>query len=371
MEGEIHNFIKVWILANVSLCYCFYIASRIPKGITRFISLLPIFYQFIILPLNLHSVILCGLTTFFLVWLGNFKLLLFSVDLGPLSPPPPTLFQFISIGCLPIQIKQNPPQESPQNTNPPQQTTQNPTRSENAVVQTVTNVPKNSLTLAIKALLFDLVIRSFEYKQHLHPYVISALYYCLMYLALEIVLALGATPARAFFRFELEPQFNKPHLSTSLQDFWSRRWNIMVTKILRPSMYYPVRRICTPILGPRSARNLAVMSTFTVSGLMHEVIYYYLTRVPPTWEVTWFFVLHGMSMVIEVEVKKAAVNRWRLHRLVSGPSTLVFLVVTANWLFFPQQLRNGIYIKAANEHAIVQDFVKSHLPLHIIGRKGS
>ncbi|CAN6557761.1 unnamed protein product [Malus baccata var. baccata] len=103
----------------------------------------------------------------------------------------------------------------------------------------------------------------------------------------------------------------------------------MVTMILRPVIYYPVRRISTPILGPRCARNLVVMSIFTVSGLMHEVMYYYLTRVPPTWEVTWFFVLHGMSMAIEVEVKKAVNDRWRLHRLVLGPLTLVFLAVTA------------------------------------------
>ncbi|KAM1343036.1 hypothetical protein PS2_007189 [Malus domestica] len=370
MEDEIYNFIKVWILTNISMCYCFYIATRIPKGITRFISLIPIFYLFIILPLNLHSSHLCGITTFFLVWLGNFKLLLFSVDLGPLSPTPPTLFQFISVACLPIKIKQNPPQKYPPNTNPPHQT-QNPTKSENPVVQTVTYVPKKSLMLAIKALLFALVFRSFAYKQHLHPYVILALHCCHMFLALEIVLALGATPARAFFGFELEPQFNKPYLSTSLQDFWSRRWNIMVTMILRPVIYYPVRRISTPILGPRCARNLAVMSTFTVSGLMHEVIYYYLTRVPPTWEVTWFFVLHGMSMAIEVEVKKAVNDRWRLHHLVSGPSTLVFLAVTANWLFFPQLLRNDVYVKAASEYAIMLHFVKSHLPLHIIGGKAS
>ncbi|KAJ6779053.1 LONG-CHAIN-ALCOHOL O-FATTY-ACYLTRANSFERASE 3-RELATED [Salix koriyanagi] len=26
---------------------------------------------------------------------------------------------------------------------------------------------------------------------------------------------------------ELEPQFNDPYLSTSLQDFWGRRWNLM------------------------------------------------------------------------------------------------------------------------------------------------
>ncbi|CAL9017901.1 unnamed protein product [Prunus brigantina] len=131
MDGEIHNFIKVWILTNTSLCYCYYIAAKIPKGIIRLISLLPIFYIFIILPLNLHSFHLCGPTTFFLVWLGIFKLLLFSFNLGPLSPTPPTLVQFISIACLPIKIKQNPPQKSPQNTDQNPLTPQNKKRDSN------------------------------------------------------------------------------------------------------------------------------------------------------------------------------------------------------------------------------------------------
>ncbi|CAL9017910.1 unnamed protein product [Prunus brigantina] len=382
MDGEINNFIKVWILTNTSLCYCYYIAAKIPKGIIRLISLLPIFYIFIILPLNLHSFHLCGPTTFFLVWLGIFKLLLFSFNLGPLSPTPPTLVQFISIACLPIKIKQNPPQKSPQNTdqnpltpqnnkNPSHQTTPKPKKSVNPIDQTLTNVPNKSILLAIKALLLALVIRTYEYRPHLHPYIILALYCCHMYLGIELVLALSAVPARAILGFELEPQFTEPYLSTSLQDFWGRRWNLMVTNILRPVAYDPVRRISMRILGPRWARFLAVMSTFAVSGLMHEAIYYYLTRVSPTWEVTWFFVLHGVCVAVEVEVKKTAADRWRLHPVVSGPLTIVFLAVTGNWLFFPQLLRNGVDLKAIHEYGIMVDFVKAHLPLHIIGAKDS
>ncbi|KAM1057045.1 hypothetical protein PS2_030147 [Malus domestica] len=96
---------------------------------------------------------------------------------------------------------------------------------------------------------------------------------------------------------------------------------------------------------------------------MHEVIYYYLTRVSPTWEVTWFFVLHGLCVAIEVEVKKAVAERWRLHPLVSGPLTLGFLDGTANWLFFPQLLRNGVDVKAIDEYPVMVDFVKAHMPL--------
>ncbi|GLT66606.1 hypothetical protein SLA2020_389630 [Shorea laevis] len=109
MEGEIEKSIKVWIIAITSLCYCYYVVARIRRGIMRLLSLLPIFYLFIILPLNLNSIHFAGLTIFFLVWLGNFKLLLFAFDQGPLTPLPPKLFHFISIASLPIKIKQHPP----------------------------------------------------------------------------------------------------------------------------------------------------------------------------------------------------------------------------------------------------------------------
>lgn len=241
----------------------------------------------------------------------------------------------------------------------------------NPIDQNLTNVPNKSILLAIKALLLALIIRTYEYRPHLHPYIILALYCCHMYLGIELVLALSAVPARAILGFELEPQFTEPYLSTSLQDFWGRRWNLMVTNILRPVAYDPVRRISMRILGPRWARFLAVMSTFAVSGLMHEAIYYYLTRVSPTWEVTWFFVLHGVCVAVEVEVKKAAADRWRLHPVVSGPLTIVFLAVTGNWLFFPQLLRNGVDLKAIHEYGIMVDFVKAHLPLRIVGAKDS
>ncbi|KAH7546807.1 probable long-chain-alcohol O-fatty-acyltransferase 5 [Ziziphus jujuba] len=340
-NDEIRNFIKVWIKAVACICYCYYISARIPKGIMRFISLFPIFYLFTILPLDLHSFHLGAPTTFFLVWLGNFKLILFSLDEGPLYPPPPNLFHFISIASLPIKIKQK--------QNPSHQTTQKSNRP---------------ILFTIKALILAIVIQMYEYRPYLHPVITFSLYCLNMYLGLEIVLALVAIPVRAIFGFELEPQFNEPYLSTSLQDFWGRRWNLMVTGILRPTVYFPVRRMFTvTVVGPRWAWLPGLLAVFLVSGLMHEVVYYYFTRANPTWEVTWFFVLQGMCTAAEIVVKKAVVDhRWRLHRLVSGALTLGFLAVTGDWLFFPQLLRNGVHEKGIKEYALLFDFVKANLP---------
>ncbi|XP_020210476.2 probable long-chain-alcohol O-fatty-acyltransferase 1 [Cajanus cajan] len=337
MDGESVRFIKVWFTTISCLCYCYYISSRIPKGFLRLLSLIPILYIFIILPFNLSSFHLGGPTTFFLVWLGTFKLLLFSFNQGPLALSP-NVAHFISIASLPI------------NPNKKNHTLQN---------------PKKWLFL-LKVLILAMIIRAYDHIQNMHPHLILALYCCHMYLGIEIVLALCAAPVRTGLGLQIEPQFNEPYLSTSLQDFWGRRWNLMVTRILRPTVYHPVYRISTHFVGPSCATSSAMLATFLVSGLMHELIYYYLARAPPTWEVTCFFVLHGVCTAVEVAVKRVALRRgWQLHRAVSGPITVAFLAVTARWLFFPQLLRNGVDKKAIGEYAILVNFVKSKVPLHL------
>ncbi|OVA20218.1 hypothetical protein BVC80_157g5 [Macleaya cordata] len=173
---------------------------------------------------------------------------------------------------------------------------------------------------------------------------------------------MGATLARTALGLELEPQFNEPYLSTSLQDFWGRRWNLMVTSILRPTVYDPIIPICTRIFG-RWAPVPGVVLTFVVSGLMHELMFYHITRVDPTWEVMWFFVLHGICTALEVILKKALTDRCRLHPWVSRPLTIGFVVVTGFWLFFPKFLRNGVDVKAIAEFRSLVDFVQNNMKL--------
>lgn len=37
--------------------------------------------------------------------------------------------------------------------------------------------------------------------------------------------------------------FDEPYLATSLQDFWGRRWNLMVSSIFRSAIYAPTRDV--------------------------------------------------------------------------------------------------------------------------------
>ncbi|KAJ7960848.1 acyl-CoA--sterol O-acyltransferase 1-like [Quillaja saponaria] len=231
MEGELKSLIKVWLSVIASLCYCYFISSKIPKGKLRFLSLSPIFYLFTILPLSLSTVLPTGITAFFITWLTNFKLLLFSFDLGPLSShPPKSLPLFIFIACFPIKIKQ-------EKTYPSYQKPLNPKNPQNPSFDLQKN-PKLHLNLPTKAFLFVLLVMGInEHKQNLHPKAVMGIYCCLLYLLVDTVMGLCNNLVQATIGgIELELPSDEPYCSTSLQDFWGRRWNLMVSNILRDTV---------------------------------------------------------------------------------------------------------------------------------------
>ncbi|KAE8724392.1 Ubiquitin C-terminal hydrolases superfamily protein [Hibiscus syriacus] len=171
-------------------------------------------------------------------------------------------------------------------------------------------------------------------------------------------LALVATMAVALLNIELEKQFNKPYLSTSMQDFWGRRWNIMATSILQATVYEPVCDMAARFIDCRWAPLPAVFETFFMSGIMYELIFYYLVRERPTWEITWSYLIHGAWLAAEVVLKKAF-RKWLLPRVVSTLLTLRFLVITASWLFYPPVLRCKVDKRLPEEYAVLGTFLKN------------
>lgn len=343
-NNEINTFIMVWLSAVASLCYCYAIGKIIPKGFTRLLAISPVIFIFLILPLNLHAINFVGPTSFFLVWLANFKLLLFAFGKGPLSSYANLSLQtFIAVACFPVKIQHH---QSSQNL---QKTPLKPSKS-----------PQKH---AVKFLLLAFFLVIYSNKQNFHPDIMLFMYCIYLYLSLELTLVLGGALARTLIGIELEPQFHEPYLSTSLQDFWGRRWNIMVTRILRPTVYEPVLYISARAVGRKWAPLPAVFSTFVVSAAMHELIFYYLGRVRPTWEVTWFFVFHGMCLMAEIVFKKVLADqnimtKSRLITVLRTTLTVGFVMVTSFWWFFPALLRCNTDVRAFEEYAAAGAFLK-------------
>ncbi|KAK1381905.1 Long-chain-alcohol O-fatty-acyltransferase [Heracleum sosnowskyi] len=298
MEGEVNNFAMVWITVFASLCYCHAIAKFIPKGTNRFLAILPVIILFTLLPLNLTTVHLGCIFSFFVVCLTNCKILLFAFGKGPLSCTPPIpLSLFIPLACLPIKIRDDQSNKESKET-PSQQT-------------------------------------------------------------LELLLAMIAAFTRILIHEELEPQFKEPYLATSLQDFWGRRWNVMVSDILKPTIFEPTRSIFTGLVGRKYATFLGVLATFFVSGLMHELFFYTYGRQKTRWEVTCFFLLHGLSLSIEMILKKMVKEKFRLPTMVSRPLTVMYVVGTGIWLFFPPFSRGNAEVKVCQEYRAFVEFVRN------------
>ncbi|KAL3519383.1 hypothetical protein ACH5RR_017532 [Cinchona calisaya] len=343
MEGEISNFIFVWATVLSSLCYCHTMDKIFPqKGILRKLAIIPIACLFFYLPLNLTTIHLGGTTSFFVAWLASFKLLLFAFNKGPLfssTKKSIPLSRFLPLACLPIKFQHL------DQTPPPQEFTK--------------KTKKSALNYVAKIALLALCIRVYSYKESI-PQKVMWFFYCLhIYFMLELLLAVVAFLARGLIGIELEPQFDEPYLATSLQDFWGRRWNLMVSNILRPTIYEPVRSICTSFFGKKRWISLvAVVATFLVSGIMHELVFYNIGRLKPTGEVMCFFLLHGVCLAVEIVAKREFKGKIWIPGIISGPLTLAFVIYTSFWLFFPPFLRGGADWKACTESLAFIEFVK-------------
>ncbi|KAL5712674.1 hypothetical protein ACHQM5_014820 [Ranunculus cassubicifolius] len=331
---ELKNFVKVWITVTACLTYCYFIVRKTPKGSKRLILLIPVFSIFTLLPLYLSSIHFIIIVTGFITWICNFKLILFAFNSGPLSSNPSiSLPQFISIASLPVQIRQK-----------------NQSHSRNG--------PKTTSNYALKALLLALLLKFYDFRQFLHPKIILVLYACHIYFIIEIILAISAFPVRTLLGFEIEPQFDDPYLTASLEDLWGKRWNLMISNILRITIHIPIKKVLTRVVGRKGAAVIGLLASFIVSGFMHELLGFYLTRSKPSWELACFFTVNGIAVALEILVKNAVGGRFRFPFVISFLLTWGYITTTGFWFFFPPFVRNRVDWRAIEEYYVLADLMK-------------
>ena len=126
-----------------------------------------------------------------------------------------------------------------------------------------------------------------------------------MYFLLASVMELAACFSWMVMGLELMPHFDRPWLTTSISEFWSVRWNLVVGALLRDLVYDPIlegRLIRTEATVPKSHHPLhqvaAVLCTFLASGVMHWAVIYYIVR-RHAWYNLASFCIHGVVVVME------------------------------------------------------------------------
>ncbi|KAI3795755.1 hypothetical protein L1987_38412 [Smallanthus sonchifolius] len=333
LKEEMSNLIKVSCYTYISLVYCFFVGKIVPKGLPRLLTILPIIILFLTIPLSLTSVHSIGVISFFISWLANFKLILFAFEKGPLSSRSIPLATFFATACFPIHVTQSTKGLS------------NPK-----------NPSKKTLTYITKPLLLTLFLRIYHNNRDvMNPMLAWIFFGFSVYLMLELLVTLTSTIVGMFLKLELDPQFNEPYLATSLQDFWGRRWNVMVNRILHPTIYDPMLKLSNRVMGHLWAPVPAILTTFAVSGLMHELIFFYFSRAWPTWEVMLFFCLHGVCLVMEIVIKKVIKGKWSLPRQLTASLVVAFVLATSYWLFLPELLRCKVLERAFEEYWAVSE----------------
>ncbi|KAI5021457.1 hypothetical protein ZWY2020_058187 [Hordeum vulgare] len=202
--------------------------------------------------------------------------------------------------------------------------------------------PAPTAPAAAKVVVIAAILRVYQYNARLHLYARRALYDVHIYCFLDLFFPCIAVAAVAL-GMETEPQFDRPYLASSLQGFWGGRWNLMVSAILRPLVYDPVRA--------RAGNPAGVLATFLVSGLMHEGMVYYLILRRPDGRMTAFFLLHDICCVAE-----GWCAWWWAARVLPSPPwavatvlVVVFVAGTSFWLFFPPLCKDGVEEKLLDE----------------------
>jgi hypothetical protein len=125
----------------------------------------------------------------------------------------------------------------------------------------------------------------------------------------------------AFTGAYAKPMFDNPVGSTSISEFWNRRWNLMFARNALRNIFIPLYR-----KGVNPSKS--TIAVFLASGLIHEILLMILNNRPNGYNLA-FFLLQGVAVNIERKYQ----NRLRRHPVVGRLITWTWFAATSP-LFF-------------------------------------
>ncbi|MEW6735823.1 MAG: membrane bound O-acyl transferase family-domain-containing protein, partial [Acidobacteriota bacterium] len=106
-----------------------------------------------------------------------------------------------------------------------------------------------------------------------------------------------------YFGVNCNQLFIAPLMSTSLSEFWGRRWNMAFSEMTSISVYRPL----IPLLG----KQVAAVIAFLFSGLLHELAISVPVKLGFGLPLA-YFMLHGILVIIERKLEQLG---WPIYRI--------------------------------------------------------
>ncbi|RGB26851.1 hypothetical protein C1646_769893 [Rhizophagus diaphanus] len=97
--------------------------------------------------------------------------------------------------------------------------------------------------------------------------------------------------------FNTKHIFNEPWMSSGPRDFWSTRWQLILSEIFKESGFLPVRNLLTSFVSRKFANMMGVLGAFAISSFMHEYLMIANFNIW-TGEQTFFFMIHGIIFIL-------------------------------------------------------------------------
>lgn len=187
-------------------------------------------------------------------------------------------------------------------------------------------------------------------QQLFHASILSAIYIWVIYFMLDLYYHSLAFCFVAVLRHNPEqwpPLFDDPWRSTSLGDFWGRRWHQLLRDYVVSLGSQPLTACLTKLRSPvpattstttatgqgsanvgrRKRSALSVLAAFVVSGVLHDIAFRSMRRGGEPMQMI-FFVMQGVGVVLE----RAFSERWVHARLKSPWYRVMGRVWTFSWL---------------------------------------
>lgn len=290
-------------------------------------SLLPVLFH------DVDEVLTKSLLLICLFWICNFRVLALCLDRGPLVRQR-SLIHFFAVYMLPItpcnnESKRGQPIKI---------------KSSGKFGSTDSHTGRSFKQFLTKSAVAACVTYTLISKgDSLSTLSIHILYVINMYACMGCLYDGPTKLATTLIGLQIAPLFNKPVLAESFSSFWGRRWNLCMGHSLRVLIYDPIQE--GQLVKSKSEvqhssklrRWAAACACFLVSGVMHEVIYWYGNDMHTrNWSWLIFFGVQGVIVGLEGFGKKLMTKTgFNMPHWLAVCVTVSVQMWLAHALFFP------------------------------------